>query len=236
MSQSVTSTGKTIEQAVESALKLLGKQKNEVDIIIKQKPENGVFGFFGKKDAIVEVITKDIPEPVVIETVKEEVSHETSPEENQTTDLDKQKIAKEFLTELFDTMDLDVDVETTQDDEFLRINLSGPKMGVLIGRRGQTLDAIQYLTSLVVNKGNDDYTRIIVDTENYRDKRKQTLEALADKMAKKAKKFRRRVSLEPMNPAERRIIHARLQDNPDVYTYSEGQDPYRRVVIQLNQN
>ena len=107
-------------------------------------------------------------------------------------------------------------------------------MGILIGRRGQTLDSIQYLTSLVVNKKAQEYTRVIVDTENYREKRKQTLEALADKMASKVGRYKKRISLEPMNPAERRIIHARLQDNENVVTFSEGNDPYRHVVIQLN--
>ncbi len=249
MSRSVTSTGKTIEKAIENALKILNKTKDEVDIVITQEPENGVFGFFGRKDAIVEVTAKEEQktEPVVLNETKEEVIVEDkTPEviEAETIETNdesaiikkKEEKAINFLHNLFETMGLDVKIDSHYDGKFLRIDLSGPKMGILIGRRGQTLDAIQYLTSLVLNKNSDEYTRLIIDTENYRDKRRQTLEDLADKMANKALRFRRRVSLEPMNPAERRIIHARLQNNNNVYTYSEGQDPYRRVVIQLNSN
>ena len=244
MGQSVTSTGKSIEQAIENALEILNKSKEEVDIVIKQQPESGVFGFFGRKDAIVEVIEKDeILEKPQVQPSKEEVienieetTEELSSDNSNNIIKEKEEKAKKFLKEMFDQMGLDVDIESEYDGEFLRINLSGSKMGILIGRRGQTLDAIQYLTSLAINRDNDEYTRLILDTENYREKRKETLEDLADKMANKAVRFRRRISLEPMNPAERRIIHARLQNNPNVYTYSEGQDPYRRVVIQLDSN
>lgn len=243
MSQTVTSTGKTIEQAIRNALKILDKTRDEVDIVVTQEPGGGVFGLFGRKEAIVEVTVKEAPvvieetvvqEPVVEESPKEEI--EEVEKEVVSTPESNEEIAISFLNNLFEEMDIDVEVKAEEDDEFLRINLSGPKMGILIGRRGQTLDAIQYLTSLAVNKNSDDYVRVILDTENYREKRKQTLEDLADKMAAKAVRFGRRVSLEPMNPAERRIIHARLQDNDDVFTYSEGQDPYRRIIIQLNQN
>ena len=130
--------------------------------------------------------------------------------------------------------ELEIAENVTDEGTFLNVNLIGENMGILIGRRGQTLDSIQYLTSLVVNKKAQEYTRVIVDTENYREKRKQTLEALADKMASKVGRYKKRISLEPMNPAERRIIHARLQDNENVVTFSEGNDPYRHVVIQLN--
>lgn len=226
MSQSVTGVGKTIDKAVQNALDKLGLSEDQVEVKVIQKPESGVFGFFGKKDAIVEV-TQKVVEPEIPEEI-EEVEIEVVEEPV----IDKAEKAVEFLTQLFDTMEIDCEIEVQEDDDFLKINLIGDKMGILIGRRGQTLDAIQYLTSLAVNKEGDDYQRIIIDTENYRNKRQKTLEDLADKMANKALRYGRRVSLEPMNPAERRIIHARLQNNKNVTTYSEGQDPYRYIVIQ----
>lgn len=226
MSQSVTGVGKTIDKAVDSALEKLGLTRDQVEVNVIQQPESGVFGLFGKKDAIVEVFEKEIviEEPEEVEVIVEKVEPEVGPT--------KAEKAIEFLEQLFETMGIDCTIEVTEDDDFLRINLVGDKMGILIGRRGQTLDAIQYLTSLAVNKEGEDYQRIIIDTENYRDKRQRTLEDLADKMANKALRYGRRISLEPMNPAERRIIHARLQNNPNVTTYSEGQDPYRYIVIQ----
>ncbi len=208
MEKRAQGTGKTIDDAVNQALAKLGVLKDDVDIEIIQQPENGVLGLFGKKEAIVEVTRKETAEST----------------------------AREFLEEIFQAMDIPCEIEIEQEENsegnFLNINLIGDNMGILIGRRGQTLDSIQYLTSLVVNKKVDDYIRVIIDTENYRAKRKKTLEAVADKMAAKVGRYKRRISLEPMNPAERRIIHARLQDNRRVITYSEGDDPYRHVVIQ----
>ena len=119
------------------------------------------------------------------------------------------------------------------DDNEMNIDLSGDDMGVLIGKRGQTLDSLQYLVSLVVNKGNEDYIRVKVDTENYRERRKSTLENLAKNMAYKVKRTRRPLHLEPMNPYERRIIHSALQNDKFVTTHSEGEEPYRHVVITL---
>ena len=132
-------------------------------------------------------------------------------------------------------MDLEVKSEISYDftDNALNIELSGPEMGILIGKRGQTLDSIQYLTSLIVNKGTAEYIRVKVDTEDYRDRRKKTLENLAKNLAFKVKRTKRPVSLEPMNPYERRIIHSALQGDRYVVTHSEGDEPFRRVVITL---
>lgn len=142
-------------------------------------------------------------------------------------------IAKTFLNEVFEAMGLTVVITIKYDDieNFMDIDLSGDEMGVLIGKRGQTLDSLQYLTSLVVNKEQKDYVRVKLDTENYRKRRKETLENLARNIAYKVKKTRRPVSLEPMNPYERRIIHSALQGNKFVETYSEGSEPYRHVVV-----
>lgn len=143
--------------------------------------------------------------------------------------------AKEFLQDVFSAMNMTVAVEVSYDEEqkYLDIDLTGDEMGVLIGKRGQTLDSLQYLVSLVVNKESDEYVRVKVDTENYRKRRKETLENLAKNIAYKVKRTKRPVSLEPMNPYERRIIHSTLQNDKFVTTHSEGDEPFRHVVITL---
>ena len=143
--------------------------------------------------------------------------------------------AKDFLKEVFDAMNLAViiDVKYDEAENSMDIDLSGDEMGVLIGKRGQTLDSLQYLVSLVVNKDMDNYIRVKVDTENYRQRRKETLENLAKNIAYKVKRTKRPVSLEPMNPYERRIIHSALQNDKYVTTHSEGEEPYRHVVVVL---
>ena len=160
---------------------------------------------FGSKDAVVKVTEKFNPE----------------------------KIAKNFLREMFIAMGIIVNIETQLKDKQLLINLTGDDMGILIGKRGQTLDSIQYLVNLVVNKGNAPYLSITIDTENYRQRRKETLESLAYNLAKKVRQTGKKVVLEPMNPYERRIIHSSLQNNRYVTTYSEGEEPFRNVVITL---
>lgn len=143
--------------------------------------------------------------------------------------------AKQFLNDVFDAMKLTVAVDVKYDelDNSMDIDLSGDEMGVLIGKRGQTLDSLQYLVSLVVNKEAENYIRVKVDTENYRQRRKETLENLAKNIAYKVKRTKRPVSLEPMNPYERRIIHSALQNDKYVTTHSEGDEPFRRVVVTL---
>ena len=143
--------------------------------------------------------------------------------------------ARTFLNDIFEAMNLTVviDIKYDEIEHFMEIDLQGDEMGVLIGKRGQTLDSLQYLTSLVVNKDVENYIRVKVDTENYRKRRKDTLENLAKNIAFKVKRTKRPVSLEPMNPYERRIIHSALQNDRYVTTYSEGDEPYRRVVVTL---
>jgi len=141
--------------------------------------------------------------------------------------------AEKFLLGLFARMNMGVVIKSVTEDGILKLDLSGRGMGILIGRRGETLDALQYLTSLVVNNGKTDYTKIMLDTEDYRKKREDTLKRLAARLADKVQKSGKRVVLEPMNPYERRILHATLQDYDNVYTYSEGEDPFRSVVVAL---
>lgn len=142
-------------------------------------------------------------------------------------------VALEFLHEVTEQMGLEIEISARANDENVFIDIQGRDSGTIIGKRGQTLDAIQYLTSLVVNKGEENYIRVVVDAENYRAKREKTLEKLANRLADKVVKTKRSVRLEPMNPYERKVIHATLQHNSRVTTRSEGQDPYRRVIIEL---
>ncbi len=143
--------------------------------------------------------------------------------------------AKNFLKEVFAAMNMAVVIEVVyhEEEKSMDIELNGDDMGILIGKRGQTLDSLQYLVSLVVNKNAEDYIRVKVDTENYRERRKETLENLARNIAYKVKRTKRPVSLEPMNPYERRIIHSALQNDKYVTTHSEGEEPFRRVVVTL---
>ena len=186
--------------------------------------------------------------------VKSEVKTEVKPAEVKPESEDKDETKKEsskyttimpneeierrittFLTDMFKAMGFEVTIKVSFDDpECVYVDLSGPNMGVLIGKRGLTLDSIQYLTSLVVNKGKDKYVRIKLDTEDYRNRRKETLESLARNIAYKVKRTRRPVSLEPMNPYERRIIHSALQNDKFVSTKSEGEEPFRHVVVFLD--
>jgi len=193
--------GKAVDDAIMNGLTELGLGLDQVDIEIVQEGTKGFLGF--GKPAIVRLSKK------VTTTNK----------------------AEEFLDELLKLMDVSAKAEVTEDENAISINLVGDSTGVLIGRRGETLDALQYLTSLVVNKELDDYKRVVLDTENYRAKREETLVKLANRIASKVAKTGKRVVLEPMNPYERRILHATLQNNDRVETVSEGEEPYRRVVI-----
>jgi spoIIIJ-associated protein len=174
--------------------------------------EEGTTGFLGigAKPAVIKAAVK-----------VEEVSVE-----------DKAKI---FLKDVFEAMNMTVviDVKYDEVEKNMDVDLSGDDMGVLIGKRGQTLDSLQYLVSLVVNKDSEEYIRVKVDTEDYRNRRKETLENLAKNIAYKVKRTKRTVSLEPMNPYERRIIHSALQNDKYVTTHSEGEEPFRRVVVTL---
>lgn len=198
-------TGKTIEEALTAACEQFCATSDKVEYHVVEEGASGFLGI-GAKQAVIKARVKDS---------------------------DVVSKAKSFLNDIFASMQMAVDTEATYDDveKELSIELSGDEMGVLIGKRGQTLDSLQYLVSLVVNKGEADYIRVKVDTENYRERRKQTLENLAKNMAFKVKRSRRTVSLEPMNPYERRVIHSVLQDDKYVETHSEGEEPYRYVVI-----
>ena len=199
-------TGKNVDDAVTNALIQLGTTSDKLEYEVVEKGSSGFLGI-GSKPAIIKARK--------IATIEDK--------------------ANDFLNDVFSSINMDVSLDTKYDGEkqSLDIDMSGNDMGVLIGKRGQTLDALQYLTSLVVNKDNDDYIRVKLDTENYRERRKEALESLAKNIAAKVKRTRRSVSLEPMNPYERRVIHSTLQNDKYVFTRSEGEEPFRHVVIAL---
>ena len=202
----ITVTAKTVDEAVTKALIELETTSDKLEYEVVDKGSAGFLGI-GAKPAIIRAKKK--------ETVADK--------------------AIEFLSQIFDAMNLEVSITAAynEEEQEISLNLEGEDMGILIGKRGQTLDSLQYLVSLVVNKDSEDYIRVKVDTEDYRKRRKETLENLAKNIAYKVKRTKRPVSLEPMNPFERRVIHSALQNDRFVTTHSEGEEPYRHVVVTL---
>lgn len=199
-------TGKTVEEALNSALRQLGTTEDKVEVTVIDGGSKGFFNLIGTKPAKISV------------TMKRDRILET----------------KKFLSEVLEKMNVKAEINIEESNDTVKINITGPKMGSIIGYRGETLDSLQYLTSLVVNKSKEDkYKRVVLDTENYRQKREETLKRLANKIAYKVRKSGKNLKLEPMNPYERRVIHSELQNNDFVKTFSEGEEPYRRVVVEL---
>lgn len=231
----VEKTAKTIEEAIELALKELNASKDQVEIETLEHPSKGIFGLIGYKLAKVKVTLKEQPkETIKSREFKETRAPRTSEPGLPATQEDK-AAAQKFLREVLDAMDIRAEIRVKTMEDSLYINLSGPKMGIIIGRRGQTLDSLQYLVSLVVNKdkGKEGYVKVILDTEDYRRKREETLNRLAKRLADTVVKTGKKVELEPMNPYERRIIHSALQNYEKISTYSEGEEPFRKVIISL---
>lgn len=205
--RSIVKMSKTVEEATDMALKELGVNKEDVHVEVLEEPSKGLFGLIGSKDAVVKVTVINDP----VEKVKN------------------------FLSRILSYMKIKGDCMAKKEGSCLYVeivDISSSDTGIVIGKRGNTLDAIQYLLSLVINKDRKDYIKVIVDVKGYRKRREDTLIKLANKMAQKAKYSNRPVKLEPMNPYERRIIHSALQHVDGIDTHSEGEDPYRRVVIQ----
>ncbi|TDT50494.1 RNA-binding cell elongation regulator Jag/EloR [Fonticella tunisiensis] len=205
--KSIEALGKTVEDAVEEGLKKLGVTRDKVEVEVLEQGSKGIFGIIGARPSKVRLTVKN----------------------------DYASIAKKFMSDVLEKMGIQCNIEVEDSEDALKVNLVGPKMGILIGYRGETLDALQYLLSLVVNRENkeNEYKRVILDTENYRKKREETLIRLANRLAYNVERYNKSIRLEPMNPYERRIIHAALQNNPKVVTRSEGEEPFRRVVIEL---
>ena len=197
--------GKTLDEALMQASVELGCASTDLEYNVVSEGSTGFLGLIGSKPFVISARKK--------KTFVDDV--------------------REYLETLFKAMDIqaDIKIEFNETDNLLDIDVEGPEMGILIGKRGQTLDSLQHLVSLVINKHSEEYIRVKLDTENYRERRKETLEQLAKNIAYKVKRTRRPASLEPMNPYERRIIHSALQDDKFVYTKSEGEDPFRHVVV-----
>ena len=198
--------GKTVEEAVEQALDVLDINRDEAEVKVIEEEKKGFLGLFGGKNALVEVEIKEKPT----------------------------EIGKNFLEKVFSCTSLDIEVEVIKEKTNVKqaaFNLKSPDLGIVIGHRGETLDALQYLTSLAVNKAVEEYCRILLDAEGYRERRKQTLKRLAKKLANKCVNKERKVVLEPMPPHERRIIHMTLKNDSRVKSYSKGEEPFRKVMI-----
>lgn len=199
-------SAKTVDDAITEASIKLGTTSDKIEVEVIEKGSTGFLGIKSK--------------PAIIRARKK----------NDTVDN-----IREFLENVFSAMNMEVtiDIKKAEDDKVYEVELSGKEMGLLIGKRGQTLDSLQYLTNLAVNKNSDGYIKVKLDTEDYRQRRKDTLENLAKNIAYKVKRTKRPVSLEPMNPFERRVIHSALQGDRYVETHSEGEEPFRHVVVTL---
>ena len=199
-------TGKTVDDAKKNALTELKLTEDKIQVQVLEEGSKGFFGIIGTKPAKIKV------------TVKRDYIYE----------------GKKFLIDILNCMDVKAEITIKEEKNIINISLTGENMGILIGYRGETLDSLQYLLSLIINKGHEsEYKRVVLDTENYRLKREETLQRLAGKMASRVKRSGKYIKLEPMNPYERRIIHSSLQNDPYISTYSEGDEPYRRVVVDL---
>ena len=240
-------TAKTIEEALEIALNEMMLTRDDIEYVVISQPSKGFLGI-GGRPAVIRVSKKnnanEVEKSVIDEacsdnreTVKEDkIEKIIVPEKEKVVDLvdndyDPEEKGREFLQKIFDEMKLNVKIDVIKKENYLTFNLTGENLGILIGRRGDTLDALQFLLNLVINEKNSSRVKGIIDVENYRQKREETLIGLSYKLAAKARKTGQKVVLEPMNPQERRIIHIALQDDKRVTTYSEGEEPYRKVVI-----
>lgn len=203
--KSVEKIGKSKEEAIELALKELNAEKDDIEIEVLEEGSKGFLGFLGAKDFKIRVTLKD----------------------------NYEKTTRNFLNDIFDALDIIADINLNLKGDTLKVSVIGDSAGQLIGRRGESLDALQLLLGLAVNKNRDGYIKVLLDIENYREKREESLVRYANKMARTAVKQRRNIRLEPMNPYERRIVHSALQSDSYVTTYSEGEEPFRKVVISV---
>ncbi len=239
---------KNVETAVDLALAELGVTRDKVNVKIIDEGSKGFLGI-GAKEAVVEVTLKQTKKADKASAPKKAPRKAEAPTEEKLAEAPRKprkeikpltkemadmaiETSQKFLTEIFEAMSIDVKINVSiENEDTVLVHLDGENIGIVIGKRGDTLDALQYLTSLVVNKNSESYIKVTLDTENYREKRTEALVALATRLADKVAYSGRKFTLEPMNPYERRIIHATLQSNEDVTTYSIGQEPYRKVVI-----
>lgn len=227
--RNVIASGKTVEDAVNKGLSQLGVSQDRVTVNILSQPSKGFLGLIGVREAKVELtlLTEVSPDPVV------GTMEPTSTSTSHVVEDDPYAAAVSFILDVGKSMGLEVRVDVQHTRDATTLHIFGPDLGLMIGRRGQTLDSLQYLANIVANRISSSYIRIILDAENFRERRKKTLEELADRLAGRVIRSRKEVVLEPMSPQERKVIHAKLQDHKLVKTYSKGEEPNRRVVISL---
>lgn len=229
----VVASGKTVEEAVRQGLAQLGVSQDRVSVNIVTQPSKGFLGLIGVKKAKVELTLLPDPAPEPVETAKplpiDPVRQEAHIEQEQ----DPYAEAVQFILDVGKSMGLDVTVEVQHAKDGTTLHIFGSDLGLIIGRRGQTLDALQYLANIVANRVSSSYVRLVLDAENFRERRRKTLEDLAERLAGRVIRTHKEVVLEPMSSQERKVIHARLQDHPQVKTYSKGEEPSRRVVITI---
>ncbi len=238
MAKALEKTGKTVEEAIQSALLELGCSKEQVDCEILEQPSKGFLGLIGAKPARVKVTVKEMEEKTdckekeTAENFVEIAEEEQAPASKEDASSLGVERAEKFLSEIFIAMNIEVEMNGKQTEDGYVFELAGKEIGVLIGKHGQTLDSLQYLVNLAANRGmTEERVRIILDVENYRSRREETLNRLANRLAEKAVRMCQSIKLEPMNRHERKIIHVALQDNHRVITTSEGDEPYRYIVI-----
>ncbi|MBP2651236.1 MAG: hypothetical protein H6Q74_2061 [Firmicutes bacterium] len=215
-------SGKTVEDALAAALAELVVSRDDVEYEVLEEPTKGLFGFLGGKPAKLRVAVREKEPVIAVESEKDNIVH-----------CDAVTVANNFLSSVFSAMKLKVNVEQMTTSEYIAFNLHGENLGVLIGKHGQTLDALQYLTNLAAHRDSEERVKIVIDVEDYRKRREETLIRLARRLADKVKSSGEKVVLEPMTPQERKIIHMALQNEYKITTYSEGEEPYRKVVIAL---
>ncbi|MCL1790337.1 MAG: protein jag [Peptococcaceae bacterium] len=222
--KTVEKIASTVENAIESGLLELGINREQAKIeVLEEEGRRGFLGLFGMKMARVRIST--------LESIRDSIASAEGDRHKSGSEEAVGDLACKFLQELIEAMDIKASFEVVKNEDQHAVNISGEELGMLIGRRGDTLEAIQYLTNLAISKMMNERKRVIVDIEGYRKRREETLSRLANKLADKARKTGSRVVLEPMSPQERRMIHVALQEDATVSTYSEGQEPNRRVVI-----
>ncbi|WP_211750023.1 RNA-binding cell elongation regulator Jag/EloR [Paenibacillus sp. Marseille-Q4541] len=238
----VIATGKTIEDAVDQGLTQLGVSRDLVALNVLEQPSRGFLGLIGVKPAKVELTLipkrkeesfEKEPDSAQVRTSGLTSSISTEIDTNRTTEVDPYVEASDFVKEVAAGMGLEVEIEIKKSRDGKIFNITGEDLGLIIGRRGQTLDALQYLTNIVANKNSSSFVRIILDAENFRLRRRKTLEELADRLASQVIRTGKEVVLEPMPSQERKVIHAKLQHHRQVNTISRGEEPNRRVVITL---
>ena len=230
MKQSLEIRSKNIDEAISKALRQFSVSKDDIEVEVIKEPTKGFLGLIGSKDGIFKITVKEkeeiVEESVAIET--ETIVEIEDP--NKVTEVD---VVRGFISNIINNLNLDANIDVTQEKNTVKVNIKGKDAACLIGRRGESLDSIQFLAGLALNKSNkDSHSKVLVDIENYRSKREESLIRYANKVAREVAKTRRTKKLDYMNPYERRIIHSTLQNDKFVKTYSEGVDPYRRLVIE----